>query len=321
MITAPEALRSELRPLPGAAASALQPLPDPTVADPELRGTLLVLRSLARRILASDRRRTRARTRDPRATPRTRPEATRRARHRADRRRTAVVCWSHDGRLASEAAFARLAGAGPIPASSGQTVRYRLSRVGDRQLNLALHLILVTRKRTHPATLDYIARRVQKAKHYAKQSAPQALPRPQPLPATRTRTATDDLTDIEASLAQPSDKDRENARIPAPVLPTSDLLSLLREVPPRHRTLLVGIDGRGGSGKSTLARQLERSASDLTVVEFDDFYLSLKERKGRASRGEAEIGGNFDWRRLREQVLAPLSRDEPALYQRYRLAE
>lgn len=105
--------------------------------------------------------------------------------------------------------------------------------------------------------------------------------------------------------------------MPAPTPPANDLLALLRKVPPRQRTLLVGIDGRGGSGKSTLARQLERSASDLTVVEFDDFYLRLQERKGRASRSDAEIGGNFDWRRLQEQVLAPLSRDEAAAYQRY----
>jgi uridine kinase len=73
--------------------------------------------------------------------------------------------------------------------------------------------------------------------------------------------------------------------MPTPIPPANDLLALLRQVPPRQRTLLVGIDGRGGSGKSTLARQLERSASDLTVVEFDDFYLRLQERKGRAFAG------------------------------------
>jgi uridine kinase len=82
----------------------------------------------------------------------------------------------------------------------------------------------------------------------------------------------------------------------------------------RHKTLLVGIDGRGGAGKSTLARTLERASGEITVVEFDDFYLPLGERETRAGR---EIGGNFDWRRLRDQVLTPLSRDEPAAYQRY----
>ena len=72
--------------------------------------------------------------------------------------------WSHQGRIRSEAAFARLAGAAPIPASSGQTIRYRLDRSGDRKLNRALHLILVTRKRTHPPTKAYIERRIREGK-------------------------------------------------------------------------------------------------------------------------------------------------------------
>ena len=105
--------------------------------------------------------------------------------------------------------------------------------------------------------------------------------------------------------------------MPDPIPPVDTLLALLRQVPPRQRTLLVGIDGRGGSGKSTLARQLERSAPDVTVVEFDDFYLRLRERRARVARGDTEIGGDFDWRRLREQVLAPLSQDDAAAYQRY----
>ena len=75
-----------------------------------------------------------------------------------------VLSWSHQGRITSEAASARLAGAAPIPASSGQTIRYRLDRSGDLKLNRALHMILVTRKRTHPATIAYIERRIQEGK-------------------------------------------------------------------------------------------------------------------------------------------------------------
>jgi transposase len=70
-----------------------------------------------------------------------------------------LVSWSHAGRLRSEAAFAALAGASPILASSGQVTRHRLNRGGDRQLNRALHTVAVVRLRDDPATRAYAARR------------------------------------------------------------------------------------------------------------------------------------------------------------------
>jgi transposase len=75
-----------------------------------------------------------------------------------------IIAWSHPGRVRSEAAFARLAGAAPIPASSGQTTRHRLSRGGDRQLNRALHTVILHRRLHDRATKDYIARRVSEGK-------------------------------------------------------------------------------------------------------------------------------------------------------------
>jgi transposase len=75
-----------------------------------------------------------------------------------------LVAWSHAGRVSTEAAFAALAGVAPIPASSGQTVRHRLNRGGDRRLNSALHLIVLTRCRYHQATRDYVARRAAEGK-------------------------------------------------------------------------------------------------------------------------------------------------------------
>jgi len=44
-----------------------------------------------------------------------------------------LAAWSHPGRVRSEAAFASLAGVNPIPASSGNTVRHRINRGGDRR--------------------------------------------------------------------------------------------------------------------------------------------------------------------------------------------
>lgn len=76
-----------------------------------------------------------------------------------------VLCaWSHAGRLHSDAAFAKLGGTCPIPASSGQTVRHRLNRHGDRQLNRAIHTIVLTRLRHDPDTQAYRERRLAEGK-------------------------------------------------------------------------------------------------------------------------------------------------------------
>jgi transposase len=72
---------------------------------------------------------------------------------------TVLTAWSHPGRCRNDAAFASLAGAAPIPASSGKTVRYRLNRSGDRQLNRALHTIALTRLQRDPTTRAYAERR------------------------------------------------------------------------------------------------------------------------------------------------------------------
>jgi transposase len=54
---------------------------------------------------------------------------------------------------------AMLAGAAPIPGFCEQTVRVRLNRSGDRHLNQALHVIVLTRLRYDPATRAYAQRR------------------------------------------------------------------------------------------------------------------------------------------------------------------
>lgn len=71
----------------------------------------------------------------------------------------AYAAWSHPGRVRSEAAFASLAGVNPIPASSGNTVRHRINRGGDRRLNRALHMAVVTHMRMDPETRAYVAKR------------------------------------------------------------------------------------------------------------------------------------------------------------------
>ena len=72
-----------------------------------------------------------------------------------------LLCAAGDnaGRIRSEAAYAKLCGACPIPASSGKTSRHRLNRGGNRQANAALFRIVVVRMRWHPATIAYLQRR------------------------------------------------------------------------------------------------------------------------------------------------------------------
>ncbi len=75
-----------------------------------------------------------------------------------------LISWSHRGRVRNESAFASLAGAAPLEASSGQRIRHRLNRGGDRSLNRALHTISITRMRCHPETRAYEAKRTAEGK-------------------------------------------------------------------------------------------------------------------------------------------------------------
>lgn len=78
-------------------------------------------------------------------------------------------------RFKHEAAFARCNGTAPLPASSGKTVRHRLSRGGDRQANNAIHTIAMIRAKHQPETRAYLDRRISEGK--TKREAQRALKR------------------------------------------------------------------------------------------------------------------------------------------------
>jgi hypothetical protein len=60
--------------------------------------------------------------------------------------------WSHHGRISTESEFASLAEVNPIPAFTGNTVRYRLNRGGDR----ALHMVPVNKMTHDTETRAYV---------------------------------------------------------------------------------------------------------------------------------------------------------------------
>jgi transposase len=111
----------------------------------------------------------------------------------------AMVAWSRDGRLRSEAAFASLADVNPIPASSGNTVRHWLNRGGDRRLNQALHMAVVVRTRIDPATKAYVERRLTEG--HTKKEIRRCLKRYLARPIYRTLTA---VTRADEALAAPT---------------------------------------------------------------------------------------------------------------------
>jgi len=67
-------------------------------------------------------------------------------------------------RITTDAQFAHLCGAAPIPASSGRTNRHRLNRGGDRRANAALYRIVIVRMRHDPATRAYVTKRTAQGK-------------------------------------------------------------------------------------------------------------------------------------------------------------
>jgi transposase len=75
-----------------------------------------------------------------------------------------ILAGDNPERIRSEAAFAKLCGACPIPASSGSSQRHRLNYAGHRQANSALYRSVIVRMRFHQPTIDYVARRTTEGK-------------------------------------------------------------------------------------------------------------------------------------------------------------
>jgi transposase len=71
-----------------------------------------------------------------------------------------ITAGDNADRVRSEAAFAKMCGACPIPAGSGKTSgRHRLNRGGNRQANAALYRAVIVRMRWHAPTIAYVERR------------------------------------------------------------------------------------------------------------------------------------------------------------------
>lgn len=165
LVTGPDAIRQRLGDLP---ASTLPrrcaTLRLTTRADEQERATILALRLCAARVLGASREARTLAAEIERLVRTLAPALLDEPGVGPISAAFLLLGWSHHGRLRSEAAFARLTGTAPIPASSGKTNRHRLDRGGDRRLNRALHTIVLARRRRHPPTIAYLERRISEGK-------------------------------------------------------------------------------------------------------------------------------------------------------------
>jgi transposase len=166
VIAAPEQLRAKLRGKGVLAmvrsATRLRLQPD---WDVETRTTGAVLRQVARRALELSAEAAAHETKIRVIVGSWRPDLLERRGVGPIVAATVLCAWSHPGRVRSEAAFAMLGGAAPIPANSGRvTTHYRLNRYGDRQLNRALHTVVLSRIRWDECTQNYVKRRTAEGK-------------------------------------------------------------------------------------------------------------------------------------------------------------
>lgn len=108
--------------------------------------------------------------------------------------------------------------------------------------------------------------------------------------------------------------DRRSATLPG-VADLSDVVHAVKAW--AAPVTVIGVDGHSAAGKSTLAAALAAELDPAVLVHGDDFYRVMDESE-RADLGPAQ-GADlyYDWQRLRDDVLVPLSAGRPATFQPY----
>ncbi|WP_420436874.1 IS110 family transposase [Candidatus Poriferisocius sp.] len=168
LVTAPAALREQLdgrRTLEGKAAVCARLRPDTRLLADPAQAAKAALRSLGRCIAQLGAEAAELERRLDRLVAVAAPTTLSRLGCGTHHTATLLVAAGENiDRLSSEASFAHLCGAAPVPASSGRTSRHRLNFAGNREANRALHMIVIVRLRYCEQTRSYLDRRVAEGK-------------------------------------------------------------------------------------------------------------------------------------------------------------
>ena len=89
-----------------------------------------------------------------------------------------------------------------------------------------------------------------------------------------------------------------------------ELFAKIEELRGTYNAFAVAIDGMAGAGKTTLAAYLSKKYG-APVVHLDDFRLPTPER---AAGWEAIPGGDMDFERFEEEIVAPWMEKRPLVY-------
>ncbi|MEO5886599.1 MAG: AAA family ATPase [Anaerolineales bacterium] len=97
-----------------------------------------------------------------------------------------------------------------------------------------------------------------------------------------------------------------------------DIPNFIKRVATPDRTYLIGVDGGAGAGKSTFSRCLAECITEhpVSILRNDDFYRPLAER-WKGSINDKPVGDDYDWKKLRDEVIHPLRSGRNARFQRY----
>jgi hypothetical protein len=166
-----------------------------------------------------------------------------------------VTAGDNPHRLRSDAAFAMLCGAAPLPASSGRTTRHRLNRGGDRHANAALHRIVLCRLHWDPRARAYAQQRTTEGlskpeiirclKRYVAREVYTALLNPTPHPLTpdpssvpaSSCAAPEESTCSARSAARTNDVDTDQRRKTI----TAGARTTPGNPPPEHRLTFIEV--------------------------------------------------------------------------------
>lgn len=97
----------------------------------------------------------------------------------------------------------------------------------------------------------------------------------------------------------------------------STILAYIKDVSKTRGTCFIAIDGRSGTGKSTISQKLASALGEVVTIDQDDFYVGGDYETWKDWSLAERVERTIDWRRLKQDVLEPLTKKKDASWHPY----